>query len=46
MKASAIIYADAGLGAGGGLRLGKRDYEAPLIQGAAWATRSAPISSR
>ena len=30
----------AGLGAGGGLRLGKRDYEAPLIQGAAWAVKN------
>ena len=30
----------AGIGTGGGVRLGKRDREAPLIQGAAWAVKN------
>ena len=39
---AAGLYAGipAGLGTGGGLRLGKRDWEAPLIQGAAWAVKN------
>ncbi|OGR69158.1 MAG: RNA-splicing ligase RtcB [Elusimicrobia bacterium GWC2_61_19] len=30
----------AGLGAGGGIRVGKREQEAPLIKGAAWAVEN------
>ena len=38
-KLASALYArvPAGVGAGGGIRLGKRDREAPLLKGAAWA---------